>query len=175
MKADPSETHASEQEFDLVYYASLLQLLDRGGRRIDVDIRQTNRRALDAHPMAKHLRLIEGASIAEDTAAKVRELISPTDNVLVVLDSNHTHDHVLGEIELYPPLVRDGSYVVVFDAIIEFLEHTFENRPWSRGNHPCTAVKAFLQTNRRFEIDHAIHDRLQITVAPIGHLQCAAA
>jgi cephalosporin hydroxylase len=160
----------------LVYYASLLQLIGRGGRviGIDVDIREPNRRSIEAHPMAKHIDLIEGSSTDAETVARARALIGPEKTVLLVLDSNHTHDHVLRELELYTPLVRAGSYVVVFDTIIEFMSASFDDRPWGKGNNAYTAVKAFLETNRRFAIDQEIQDKLQITVAPYGYLRCIA-
>ncbi len=160
----------------IVYYASLLQMVGRGGRviGIDIDIREPNRKALEAHPMAKHFRLVEGSSIAADTLALVRAQIRSDETVLVVLDSNHTHDHVLRELELYSPLVRKGSYVVVFDTVIELIDASFDDRPWGHGNNALTAARAFLATNPRFEIDHRIHDKLQITVAPYGYLRCIA-
>jgi cephalosporin hydroxylase len=160
----------------IVYYASLLQLLGRGGRviGIDIDIREENRRALEAHPMARHFTLIEGSSIEAATIAKVRSQIHDGETVLVVLDSNHTHDHVLRELEAYSPSVRKNSYVVVFDTVIEFIDTSFEDRPWGHGNNAYTAVRAFLETNKRFEIDLAIQEKLQITVAPYGYLRCIA-
>jgi cephalosporin hydroxylase len=160
----------------IVYYASLLQMLGRGGRviGIDIDIRADNRKALEDHPMAKHFQLVDGSSIADETIAAVRAQIRPGDTVLVVLDSNHTHDHVLRELELYSPLVRKGSYVVVFDTVIELIDSTFDDRPWGHGNNALTAARAFLATNKRFEVDQQLHDKLQITVAPFGYLRCVA-
>lgn len=159
----------------LVYYASLIQLLGRGGRviGIDIDIRAPNRDALERHPMARHIQLIERSSIAPETAAEVRAAIRDGETVMVVLDSNHTHDHVLRELELYAPLVCKGSYLVVFDTVIEFLPPPAD-RPWGPGNNAFTAVKAFLAANARFAIDETIHDKLQITVAPFGYLRCVA-
>ncbi len=160
----------------LVYYASLLRLVGRGGRviGIDIDIRKPNRDAIEAHPMAEHIELIEGSSIAPETVAVVRGRIRESDVVLVVLDSNHTHDHVLRELQLYSPLVRAGSYVVVFDTVIELMDASFVDRPWGPGNNAHTAVTAFLATDHRFEVDRQIDDKLQITVAPGGYLRCIA-
>jgi cephalosporin hydroxylase len=160
----------------IVYYASLLQLLGRGGRviGIDIDIREPNRAALAAHPMAPHFQLVQGSSIAPEIVAQVRAMIRPGETVLVVLDSNHTHDHVLAELEAYAPLVKAGSYVVVFDTVIELIEGSFDNRPWGHGNNALTAARAFLAANPRFEVDPQIHDKLQITVAPFGYLRCIA-
>jgi dTDP-4-dehydrorhamnose 3,5-epimerase len=158
----------------IVYYASLLQLLGKGGRviGIDIDIRPPNRAALEAHPMAPHFQLIEGSSIAPEIAAQVTEAIRPGETVMVVLDSNHTHDHVLRELELYSPLVHEGSYLVVFDTVIEFISGSPDVRPWGPGNNAYTAVRAFLERHPRFVIDETIHEKLQITVAPYGYLRC---
>lgn len=159
----------------IVFYASLLQMLERGGRviGIDVEIRPSNREALESHPMAKHFELVEGSSIAAATFAEVTARIRPTDTVMVVLDSNHTHEHVLRELELYSSLVRSGSYLVVFDTVIEFLPPPAE-RPWGPGNNAYTAMRAFLARNPRFEEDDSIHQKLQISVAPHGYLRCVA-
>ncbi len=159
----------------LVYYASLLELL--GGERkvvgIDIDIRAHNREALEDHPMYKRLHLIEGSSVDSPVLDEVKELVSQHSVVLVTLDSNHTHDHVLKELELYSPFVTEGSYLVVFDTCIEDLpEDSFPDRPWEVGDNPKTAVREFLQTSERFTVDHELEERLMITVAPSGYLKC---
>jgi len=158
-----------------VFYASLLELL--GGDRIvvavDIEIRPHNRQAIEAHPMFPRIRLIEGSSTEPQTVAQVQQLAAGRQTVLVCLDSNHTHDHVLRELEFYSPLVTPGSYLVVFDTIIEDLPAgMFPDRPWGKGNNPKTAVHKFLKTNNRFEIDPAIQDKLLITVCPDGFLRC---
>ena len=95
------------------------------------------------------------------------------ENILVCLDSMHTHDHVLKELELYSPLVTKGSYLVVFDTIMEDMPTDFfPDRPWGKGNNPKTAVWEFLKNNKRFEIDKMIENKLLITVAPDGYLKC---
>lgn len=159
----------------LVYYASLLELQGGGGRvvGVDVEIRPANRDAIERHPMGKHIDLVEGSSIEPETVAAVRRLVPPGATVLVALDSNHTHDHVLRELELYSPLVRAGSYLVVFDTVIEFLPPP-SDRPWGPGNNAFTAQQAFLRQNGRFVVDAAIHEKLQITVAPYGYLRCVS-
>ena len=159
----------------LILSASILQLL--GGDRfvigIDVDIRPHNRQQLEQHALASRLRLIEGSSTSDEVLSKVRDFIGENRKVMVFLDSNHTHDHVLKELELYSPLVRKGSYLVVFDTVIEQMPAgSFPNRDWDIGNSPMTAVRDFLARNRRFEIDREIHSKLLITVAPDGYLKC---
>jgi cephalosporin hydroxylase len=157
----------------LIYYASLLELIGHGEvLGVDVDIRAHNREAIEAHSMFKRISMIQGSSIDEAVAQQVRDFANGK-RALLVLDSNHTHDHVLRELELYSPLVPAGSYVVVFDTVIEDMPPTFfPDRPWGVGNNPKTAVREFLKHNNRFEIDRAISDKLLITVAPDGYLKC---
>ena len=159
----------------LIFHASMLALL--GGDRIvvgvDVDIRPHNRAEIEKHPMARRIHLVEGSSIDESTVARVRELMGARRPALVVLDSNHTHAHVLRELELYSPLVARGSYVIVCDTLIEDMPAgSFPNRPWDKGNNPKTAVWEFLKTNKRFVVDREIEHKLLITVAPDGWLKC---
>lgn len=159
----------------LIFYASMLHLLDRGGIvvGVDVDIRAHNRREIEEHPMARHIRMVEGSAVAPGVVEKVYGLVADRKRVLVVLDSMHTHHHVLQELQLYSPLVKKGSYLVVFDTCIERLpEELFPNRSWRHGDNPWTAVQEFLRTTTRFTVDRAIHDKLQITVAPDGYLKC---
>lgn len=159
----------------LVFYASMLELLGGDGRvlGIDIDIRPHNRTAIRTHPLAKRITLIEGSSTDPDIVGRVYDLAKGKTPVLVALDSNHTHDHVLRELELYAPLVTKGSYLVVFDTVIEDMpDDFFPDRPWGKGNNPWTAVRAFLETNDRFVIDREIEDKLLITVAPGGYLKC---
>lgn len=159
----------------LIFYASMLELL--GGERkvvgIDIDIRQHNRVEIEKHPMFKRISMIEGSSIDETIAQQVHDFARGSKTVLVTLDSNHTHDHVLKELEIYSPLVTKGSYLVVFDTIIEDLpDDFFPDRPWGKGNNPKTAVHEFLRTNDRFVIDKDIEHKLLITVSPDGYLRC---
>lgn len=160
-----------------VFYASLLELLGGPGQvvAVDIDIRRHNRLALEAHPMSKRIALVEGSSVDPVTAAEVARLVAGR-RALVALDSNHTADHVLRELELYSPLVRKGSYLVVFDTIIEDMPADFYGpaRPWHPGNSPKTAVHRFLAAQPRFEIDREMDAKLLISVAPEGYLRCVA-
>lgn len=157
-----------------IFYASMLELLGGDGMvlGIDIDIRAHNRDAIESHPLAGRVRLLEGSSTADDVVANVVETASKQERVMVVLDSNHTHDHVLEELRAYGPLVTDGSYLVVLDTIIEDMPaEAFPDRPWSRGANPRTAVDEYLTEDTRFEVDSALHDRLLISVAPGGYLR----
>lgn len=159
----------------LVFYASMLELLggDRRVLGVDIDIRPPNREAIERHPMAGRIDMIEGSSVADDVVARVREIARDRHRIIVVLDSHHTHDHVLRELELYSPFVRPGGYVVVFDTVIESMPlGSFPDRAWDVGNNPATAVEAFMAKNDRFEIDRRIDETLRITVAPGGYLRC---
>ena len=158
----------------LIFYASMLELIGEGQvLGIDVDIRQHNRVEIEQHPMFKRITMIEGSSIDEEIAKQVYDLAKGKTRILLVLDSNHTHDHVLKELELYSPLVTKDSYLVVFDTVVEDMpEDFFPDRPWGKGNNPKTAVWEFLKTNKRFEVDKDIEAKLLITVAPDGYLKC---
>ncbi|WP_341958977.1 cephalosporin hydroxylase family protein [Pseudomonas sp. RC10] len=156
----------------IIYYASLLELMGHGEViGIDIDIRKHNREAIEAHPMSKRIHLIQGSSIAADVVEQVKTRVDGL-KVLVVLDSNHTHDHVLEELRAYAPLVTVGGYCVVMDTVVEDMaEDAFPDRPWGVGNNPKTAVWAYLKENPDFEIDASIHSKLLITVAPDGYLR----
>lgn len=162
----------------LIFYASLLELcaIDEGRVvGIDVDIRAHNRVAIEAHPMNRRITMLEGSSTDPAVVERVRALAADRARVLVALDSNHTHAHVLAELELYAPLVRAGSYLVVFDtAVADVPKDLFPDRPWGPGDNPRTAVQEFLRRNTRFEVDRAIDQRLSLTVAPGGYLRCVA-
>lgn len=139
---------------------------------LDIDIRTHNHAAIEAHPMSHRIDMIQGSSIAPEIVAQVHESAKGYKRVLVCLDSNHTHDHVLTEIEAYAPLVTSGSYCVVFDTIIEDMpDDFFPDRPWGKGNNPKTAVWEYLKTHPEFEIDKTIQHKLLITVAPDGYLK----
>lgn len=173
----------------LIFSASMLALLDmcdaietgekfdpkvshRKVLGIDVDIRAHNRVAIEAHPMASRIQMIEGSSIAPDIIGQVRAVAANYSRVLVCLDSNHTHDHVLAELQAYAPLTSKGSYCVVFDTIVEDMpKEMFPDRPWGPGDNPKTAVWEYLKTHTEFEIDKSIQHKLLITVAPDGYLK----
>lgn len=184
----------------LLLSAGMLALLDytdaveaggvldvRASRRrvigVDIEVRPHNRKAIEAHPLSHKIRIIEGSSVASDVVDAVRADITPEDTVLVFLDSNHTHAHVLAELEAYAPLTSKGSYCVVFDTIIEDLPAgLYPERDWDVGSNPKTAVHEYLQKLEdvasfdargervAFEIDKTIENKLLITVAPDGYL-----
>ena len=173
----------------LVFSASVLAMLDmvdaieagesfdpsvskRKVLGIDIDIRDHNRAAIDAHPMRSRIEMIQGPSVDSKIINQVRDFASGYEKVLVCLDSNHTHEHVLEELRAYAPLTSVGSYCVVFDTLIEYMEaDTYTDRPWGKGNNPFTAIQAYLQENGSFEVNHQIHERLLITVAQNGFLR----
>ena len=139
---------------------------------IDIDIRPHNRAAIEAHPMASRIQMIQGSSIDPAVIAKVHAVAANYSRVLVCLDSNHTHEHVLAELNAYVPLTSVGSYCVVFDTNIEDLPaEMFPDRPWGPGNNPKTAVWEYVKTHPEFEIDKSIQNKLLITVAPDGWLK----
>lgn len=142
---------------------------------IDIDIRAHNRAAIEAHPMASRIQMIQGSSIASDIIAQVQAIAANYSHVLVCLDSNHTHAHVLGELTAYAHLTSVGSYCVVFDTIIEDMPaDMFPARPWGPGNNPKTAVWEYLKAHPEFQIDESIQQKLLITVAPDGYLKRVA-
>lgn len=163
----------------LIFSASMLELNALAGGPadarvlgIDIDIRAHNRAAIEAHPLSRRIDMIEGSSVAPDIVAKVRSAAAGRKAVLVLLDSNHTHEHVMAELNAYAGLVTAGSYCVVFDTVIEDLPaDSFPDRPWGKGNNAKTAVHAFLAENKNFEIDKSIQNKLLITVAPDGYLK----
>ena len=159
----------------LIFSASMLELVGGNGQvlGIDIDIREHNRIEIEKHPMFRRITMIEGSSIDDSVLEKVHDFAKGKERVLVFLDSNHTHEHVLREMELYSPLVTKGSYLVVFDTVVEDMpDGSFADRPWGKGNNPKTAVWEFMKTNDRFEIDKKIDIKLLITVAPDGYLKC---
>lgn len=173
----------------LIFSASMLAMLDmcdaiesgqtlapRQSKRkvlgIDIDIRAHNRTAIEAHPMASRIQMIQGSSIAPSIIDEVKAVAANYNRVLVCLDSNHTHDHVLAELQSYAPLTSVGSYCVVFDTVVEDMpKEMFPDRPWGPGDNPKTAVWEYLKMHTEFKIDKSIQNKLQITVAPDGYLK----
>ena len=167
----------------IVFSASLLCLLDvmdgldprQSSRKVvgvDIDIRSHNRKALDEHPLRFKMELIEGSSIDPDIIKQVRSHADGVERVLVSLDSNHTHEHVLAELNAYADLVSVGSYCIVFDTVVEDLPAgSFPDRPWDVGNNPKTAVHEWLKSHPEFAIDKDIDNKLLISVAPDGYLR----
>lgn len=163
----------------LIFSASMLALLEISGvlkngkvLGVDIDIREHNKVEIEKHPFSNKIKMIQGSSIDEATIKQVHDYAKNFNRVLIVLDSNHTHDHVLAELNTYAPLVSKGSYCVVFDTVIEDMpDGMFSDRPWGKGNNPKTAVKEFLKIHKEFEIDKSIENKLLITVAPDGYLK----
>ena len=158
----------------LVFYASMLELLGGDGQvvGIDIDIRKHNRDAITVHPMSKRVVMLGGSSTDSNIASQVKEIAENKNSVMVCLDSNHTHDHVLKELQLYAPLVTKDNYCVVFDTGVEDLpDDMCSNRPWGKGNNPKTAVYEYLKSTDCFEIDKAIEHKLLITASPDGYLR----
>lgn len=185
----------------LIFSASLLALLDytdavnegtvldpqKPKRRVlgvDIDIREHNRIAIEAHPMANRIDMIQGSSVADDVMEQVRAAAAKAKRVLVCLDSNHTHEHVLAELERYAPLASKGSYCIVFDTIVEDMPAAlYPDRPWAPGDNPKTAVHEYLKSLKaapqngadgqplQFDIDYSVEDKLLLTVAPDGFLK----
>jgi len=158
----------------LIYYASLLELIGHGEvLGIDIDIREHNRVEIENHPMKKRISMIQGSAIDLNIVARVAEFAKNKSKIMVCLDSNHTHEHVLAELELYAPFVTIDSYLVVFDTIVEHLPEGYfkHERPWGIGNNPLTAVHEFLSKNNQFDIDKSIDNKLLISVAPSGYLK----
>ena len=185
----------------LVMSASMMALLDycdaietggvldpKAGRRkvigVDIDIRSHNRAAIDAHPMRHKIHAIQGSSVSPETMSQISAHAEGYDRVMVFLDSNHTHDHVLEELELYATYVSKGSYCVVWDTGIEDLpDYMCSDRPWGKGNNPKTAVweymrrlknegrKAHAGGDLHFEYDHTIENKITITASPDGFLK----
>jgi cephalosporin hydroxylase len=123
--------------------------------------------------MYKRIDMIEGSSINPHIAEQVYSIAKNYNKILVCLDSNHTHDHVLEELKLYTPIVSLNSYCVVFDTIVEFLPENYmpDGRPWNPGNNPMTAVKEFISTTDNFIKDDNIDNKLLISVSPSGYLK----
>jgi cephalosporin hydroxylase len=173
----------------LVFSASMLALLDfsdavengvtldpqkphRHVLGVDIDIRAHNRAAIEAHPFSNRIKMIEGSSIDPEIVQRIHAMAKGFERVLVCLDSNHTHEHVLAELDAYASLVTPESYCVVFDTIIEDLPaEMFPDRPWGSGDNPKSAVLEFLKSHPEFQVDKDIQNKLLITVAPDGYLK----
>ncbi|WP_321777745.1 cephalosporin hydroxylase family protein [Sulfurimonas sp.] len=162
----------------LIFSASMLTLLEACGEiengqvlGIDIDIRAHNKEAIETHPMSKKITMFEGSSIDDVMIAKVHEFAKRGKKILVCLDSNHTHEHVLAELRAYANLASIGSYCIVFDTLIEDMPKGFYDRPWDKGDNAKTAVWEYLKENDNFEIDKQIDNKLLISVAPDGYLK----
>ncbi len=157
----------------LIFYASLLEVIGEGEvLGIDIEIRPHNKEAIEQHPMFKRITMLEGDSVSKEVLEQVKKICENKKRIVVFLDSNHTHDHVLKELEAYSPFVSVNSYLIVFDTIIEDIpEELSSQRPWGVGNSPKTALYEFLKNRDDFIIDNTIDNKLIITVAPDGYLK----
>lgn len=139
---------------------------------IEVDLRDSNRESINSHPLKPWIELVSGSSIDPEIFSKVRTKANKYKRIMVCLDSDHTREHVLKELELYAPLVSGGSYCLVFDTSIELGQiSSAPVRPWAPGNSPKNAVDEFLSQHPEFEVDHEIDMRLLISAAPGGYLR----
>lgn len=159
----------------IIHSASVLELM--GGKGfvigVDIDIRKHNRKQIEKHRMFKlgRIKMIQGSSVDSAVVEKVKKFCKGK-RTLIFLDSNHSHEHVLKELELYSPLVSRGSYIVAFDTIAEYMPRgSIKNRPWGKGNNPLTAVKQFLKTHKNFVVDRDMENKLILTAGPGGFLK----
>lgn len=155
----------------IVLYASILQLLGKG-RVVGIDrvLPDKNRQEIMKYPFSKRITLIEGSSVDSNVVVQVKEQVGADDRVMVLLDSNHTHDHVLEELRLYAPLVTPGQFLVVSDTIVEDIPaQTHRPRPWGPGDNPKTALRAYLSETTCFEEDEYINAKLLLSYSPNGY------
>lgn len=157
----------------LIFTASILELIGAGEVvGIDIDIRKHNREEIEKHPMFKRISLIEGGSTDTNIVKQMKKMVAGRQRVLVILDSNHTHDHVYKELQLYAPLVTPGSYLILPDTFIEFFPRGFyKDRPWDVGNNPHTAMRKFLSETEDFIIDNFWDNKCMITESVDGYLK----
>ena len=157
----------------LILHASICELIGKGEvLGVDIDIREHNKNEILNHRMSKRISMIQGSSIDPEIVQQVAAKAKGKERVLVILDSNHTHGHVLEEMKAYAPLVTKDSYLLVFDTVVEDLaDDIYHNRPWGVGNNPKTAVFEFLKANNDFTIDRSIDNKLLLSVAPDGFLK----
>ena len=158
----------------IVFSASMLELIGKGEvLGIDIDIRKHNKDEIEKHSMFKRITMIEGSSINKKIVNKVKKFAEGKSKIMLLLDSKHTHEHVLKELEYYSPLIKKGNYIIVFDTMVDDMpKNFFHDRPWDVGNNPKTAVKEFLEKNKRFKIDKQFEKKLLITSSPDGILKC---
>lgn len=152
----------------IIFSSSMMELLGNRGKviAVDIDIRKHNKEEIEKHPMMKNITMIEGSSIDEKIVQQIADYAKPFKKVMVVLDSNHTHNHVLRELEMYTPLVSLNSYILLPDTFVEFFPKGYvTDRPWDVGNNPYTAMEAFLKTTTNFVKDENITNKLLITEA----------
>ena len=140
----------------LIYYASLFKMMGLNTSRVigvDIEIRPHNRKAIEAHELSSMITLVEGDSAAPATVDRVRSMIRPEDRVLVILDSCHTKEHVLKELEVYYPLVSKGSYIVATDGVMQWVSETARAQKDWTWNNPTEAAKDFEKAHPEFKIE----------------------
>lgn len=158
----------------IIFSASILELIGKGNVvGIDIDIRKHNKEEIKKSHLFKRITLLQGSSIDKKIVKEVSKICEDKKKIMVFLDSNHSHEHVLAELKMYSSMVTKGSYLVVFDTFVEDMPNEIvKDRPWSIGNNPKTAVHEFLKKNNRFKIDYQIENKLLITSCPTGYLKC---
>ena len=161
----------------VLFMASILEMMGNGQViGIDIDIRKHNRESIEAHPMSKRVTLVEGGSVDESILKQVRANIPDGARVMVVLDSDHSHDHVLEECRAYGPMVTKDCYMVVADTLVGHLDEKDapQNRSqvWFKGNDPLTALQDYMLESDRFEIDLEINGKLVLSSSPGGYAHC---
>lgn len=160
----------------VLFMASLLELLGNGQViGVDIDIRAHNRDTIETHPMSRRVTLVEGGSTAPETLAAVRALIPDGARVMVILDSDHSRDHVLDECRAYGPIVTEGCYMVVADTMIGHVDESHAPRKrsklWFKGNEPLTALRTFLEEDTTFEVDEVLNGKLVLSSSPGGYIR----
>lgn len=162
----------------LVFFASMLELIGKGTvLGIEIGLRSHNELAIKKHLMSKRIKILKGSSTDPKIFNQIKKIVRNKKKIMVILDSDHSKDHVLEELRLYSQFVSKGSYLIVCDTItVEFPKNWLKNqgvdRPWDKLNNPKTAVWDFLKQNNRFKIDKSIENKLLITTAPDGFLKC---
>ena len=161
----------------IIFTASMMELLEaycpenpirREVVGIDIEIRPHNRTAIEAHPMYKRITMLEGSSIDPSIVEQVRRIAAGHQTVMVLLDSCHTHAHVLEELRCYAPLVSKGSYIVAYDTAVEFVDRSYSDRPWGKGNNPYTAVQAFVAECDAFAVDPRFEEKSVVSSRAAG-------
>tara|TARA_A100001015_G_C14712929_1_gene602846 strand:- start:167 stop:772 length:606 start_codon:yes stop_codon:yes gene_type:complete len=161
----------------ILFSASMLEMMGAKGEvvAIDIDIREHNKKLIEEHPMYKNITMYEGSSIDPKIVEKVKSHVENKKSIMVILDSNHTHEHVLEELRLYAPLVTLNSYCIIMDTFVEYLPKGYssqhDKRPWDVGNNPYTAMRTFLELNNNFSIDKDLSNKGMITETIDGYLK----
>jgi len=164
----------------IIFSASMLALLEAFGMvenplvvGLDIDIREHNRLAIEQHPAFQWIKMIEGSSVDEETINHIENIAKTKERVMVFLDSDHSHSHVLSELRAYAPLVSIGSFCVVLDTGVEDIDPSAiaEGRTWGKGNSPKSALNEFLSEDDRFMIDEFYHNKAWVTSAPAGFIK----